>query len=38
MIEELTNTSLSALTHDEISTVGKALLTELADIATNRKI
>ena len=38
MIEDLTNTSLSALTHDEISTVGKALLTELADIATNRKI
>lgn len=38
MIEELTNTSLSALNHDGISADGKRYLTELAVLATNRKI
>ena len=38
MIEELTNTSLSALNFDEINPVGKDLLTQLAVIATSRKI
>jgi len=38
MIEELTNTSLTALNHDGISPDGKKLLTELAILATNRKI
>jgi geranylgeranyl diphosphate synthase type I len=38
MIEELTNTSLSALNHDGISPDGKRYLTELAVLATNRKI
>jgi len=34
----LTNTSLSALNHDGISADGKRYLTELAVLATNRKI
>jgi geranylgeranyl diphosphate synthase type I len=38
MIEELTNTSLSALNFDEIHTIGRDLLTQLAVIATSRKI
>jgi geranylgeranyl diphosphate synthase type I len=38
MIEELTNSSLSALNFDEINPVGKDLLTQLAVIATSRKI
>jgi geranylgeranyl diphosphate synthase type I len=38
MIEELTSTSLTALKHDGISQDGKKLLTELAILATNRKI
>jgi geranylgeranyl diphosphate synthase type I len=38
MIEELTNTSLSALNFDEIHPIGKDLLTQLAVIATSRKI
>jgi geranylgeranyl diphosphate synthase type I len=38
MIEELTNTSLEALEHDGISPNGKRLLTDLAVLATNRKI
>jgi geranylgeranyl diphosphate synthase type I len=38
MIEELTSTSLTALKHDGISPDGKQLLTELAILATNRKI
>ena len=38
LIEELTSTSLSALNHDGISPDGKKLLTELAILATNRKI
>jgi len=38
MIEELTNTSLTALNHDGISQDGKKYLTELAVLATNRKI
>ena len=38
MIEELTSTSLTALNHDGISPDGKKLLTELAILATNRKI
>jgi geranylgeranyl diphosphate synthase type I len=38
MIEELTSTSLTALKHDGISPDGKKLLTELAILATNRKI
>ena len=38
MIEELTNTSLTALNHDGISQDGKRYLTELAVLATNRKI
>jgi geranylgeranyl diphosphate synthase type I len=38
MIEELTSTSLTALKHDGISSDGKQLLTELAILATNRKI
>jgi geranylgeranyl diphosphate synthase type I len=38
MIEELTNTSLIALNHDGISQDGKKYLTELAILATNRKI
>jgi geranylgeranyl diphosphate synthase type I len=38
MIEELTDTSLSALNFGEIHPVGKDLLTQLAVIATSRKI
>jgi len=38
MIEEFTSTSLSALNHGGISPVGKGLLTELAILATSRKI
>jgi len=38
MIEELTNTSLSALNFDEIHPIGRDLLTQLAVIATSRKI
>lgn len=38
MIEELTNTSLKAIERGGISTVGKELLTELAVLATKRKI
>jgi len=38
MIEELTNASLTALNHDGISQEGKKYLTELAVLATNRKI
>lgn len=38
MIEELTQSSLSALTHGGISPVGKGLLTQLAVLATSRKI
>ena len=38
LIEELTSTSLSALNHGGISPVGKQLLTELAILATDRKI
>jgi geranylgeranyl diphosphate synthase type I len=38
MIEELTNTSLSALNFEGIHPIGKDLLTQLAVIATSRKI
>ena len=38
MISKLTSTSLSALNHGGISPVGKQLLTELAILATDRKI
>jgi geranylgeranyl diphosphate synthase type I len=38
MIEKLTSTSLAALNHDGISLDGKKLLSELAILATNRKI
>jgi geranylgeranyl diphosphate synthase type I len=38
MIEELTTTSLTALKHDGISPDGKQMLTDLAILATNRKI
>jgi geranylgeranyl diphosphate synthase type I len=38
MIEELTNSSLSALNFEEIHPAGKDLLTQLAVIATSRKI
>lgn len=38
MIEELTSTSLTALKHDGISTDCQRLLSELAILATNRKI
>jgi geranylgeranyl diphosphate synthase type I len=38
MIEELTNTSLTALNHDGISQDGKKYLTELAVLATNRQL
>ena len=38
MIEELTNTSLSALNFDEIHPIGRDLLKQLAVIATSRKI
>jgi geranylgeranyl diphosphate synthase type I len=38
MITRLTDSALSALTHGGISTLGVDLLTDLAIIATNRKI
>jgi geranylgeranyl diphosphate synthase type I len=38
MISRLTESSLSALKHGGISTLGIKLLTDLAIIATNRKI
>jgi geranylgeranyl diphosphate synthase type I len=38
MIKELTDTSLAALRHGGITPVGINLLTELAILATNRKI
>jgi geranylgeranyl diphosphate synthase type I len=38
MIEQLTSTSLTALNFEEITPEGKQLLTELAILATNRKI
>ena len=38
MIEEFTSTSLSALNHGGINPIGKGLLTELAILATSRKI
>lgn len=38
LIEELTNTSLTALNHGGITPTGKMLLTELAILATKRKI
>jgi len=38
MIEELTNAAISALNFEHISPIGRDLLTQLAVIATSRKI